>query len=376
MRAETTVKPISAPSKKDGHTMTIAKGTTRYNNTSKNELLGLYKDDLEASGMSESIISGHVWAARSLLDLSNKPVNELSDEDFMSIEKKVRKKYTQRTANQYIPNMGHFVYFVTGRNPYAAIKESLHYQSPWLDRVKHTECRFAEEVDAWVQSLKEEGISENTSKEHGRKVRICLQAFDVLGIVKELKDYDIDDIMKLEEAMSDFPPKVRGRYIKGIRRFLKVSPEKEVLDISLEQYADYLRRTKGFKETTIESKMQAVRSIMFNLKSEFGRDYDPLEVDADLILALINRLSGRIKESALDRYVICFRQYVDWLSGEKDHMGEINILWNGNFIETADRKFISKDEFSRLITVAEPDEYVILALGAGEGLRLSEIANL
>ena len=183
--------------------------------------------------------------------------------------------------------------------------------------------------------------------------------------------------------MADMPERIRNRYIATYRRFLSsvahYDPCSEVkvklLEMELDSYADYLRR-HGYRETTIASRKQTVTSIMFNIKREFGLDMKPEEVDAELLTALVSRMSGRLKESTLDLYVRGFLEYVDWVTGEDDYIGELDLRWNGNFSENAYRVWIDMAQLKKIRSVSDEEENLVLILGAGMGLRRSEIASL
>ena len=138
--------------------------------------------------------------------------------------------------------------------------------------------------------------------------------------------------------------------------------------ILVEQWLAYLR-DKGRKEITIENYRQKLIKCMRVLEDS-GRDVDPRRITpADFVL--LNRRLGMCENSRHD-YMKVLGYWVQWYTG-KDLMKECFILWN----RTAPKRvFINRDEFARLMEVADKRDRVILLLGGAMGLRRDEIRKV
>ena len=349
----------------------------KYINASKKDLLDEYRIKLESSGLSESMVNLHLLAAKALMQSYPVHPASISIDDMERIESIIRKRYSKRTSEQYLPCIGHFIESLTGRNIWIANRTSSHYKSSWFDAVKHADCHLEIEVVTWVDKLKDEGHSDYTCYELGRRTRICIQALGLSGIRRSVNDYTIHDLNMLNDIMSDMQNGSRERYIRAFSRFLTENgglAKGNADELRLQEYGEHLA-TQGLKDSTIASKKQCVTSIMFNLQKEFGRRYSPSEIDAKLLNALVNRTSYRVKESSMNLYVRGMLDYLDWW-GKTEVRGNLNIHWNKNYSEEAKRVWITIDELKKIASVASYEDMVVLTLGAGMGIRLSEIANI
>ena len=132
----TSVNKDPGPLLSEGQKMSTEVKTIQYNKSLRAQIMLDYESNLEDAGLPESIIKGHVWAARAFLEISPKDPKDLDQDEFDKIEAKVRKKFSKRTVQMYLPNIGHFLQYYIGRNPY--MDDSTHFQSLWMDRVKNT----------------------------------------------------------------------------------------------------------------------------------------------------------------------------------------------------------------------------------------------
>ena len=87
----------------------------------------------------------------------------------------------------------------------------------------------------------------------------------------------------------------------------------------------------------------------------------------------LRTLFDDVMESTARTYMSSFGKFIEYLTGNNPYTAA-GISWNK--AQIVNRKFIFREQWEKLKAVAEPDEMLILMLGAGLGLRRAEIAGL
>lgn len=147
----------------------------------------------------------------------------------------------------------------------------------------------------------------------------------------------------------------------------KLAVEISIAD-RLEEYAESLRN-RGRKPSTVDGAEQAVRICSEWLAERGIRSWEKVTP------AAVSRMAHGIpgKESTRRVRMSAFSGYAKWCTGS-DIVAQAGILWNPE--GEADRKWVSAEDYRRMMASAKPRERLILALGATMGLRRAEIASL
>ena len=129
----------------------------------------------------------------------------------------------------------------------------------------------------------------------------------------------------------------------------------------------YLKAT-GRRETTIQTYDMALRSI-YRTMAEEGAVLDPRFITPDDIVHL--RQVMTVCDSSKKLYLIVLGRFCKYLTG-KNPREDAELLWND---DDKRRKFISPEQYHLLKASADPEQGLMLALGANMGLRRCEIAG-
>ena len=342
--------------------------------------MNAYIEDMRTRGVSVPIINDRINAAKACMSYISHPLDELKPDDIVALREYLYKIYTKRTVDTYLPNFGNFLSFAIGVNLYAQAFQSSHYTSAWFDEVKRTSIPFQPELDRFKQYLTDDSLSNQTIYEQCRRARIYSQMLVSIIGLKNLDAYGEDDFTAVRENVSDMPDDDYSRYHKAFRRFQDiVSPPKQKPLTSNQMvigcYTSHLREN-GLKEATIKSKIQKVTGMHTNIESAYGRELTYFDVTPSMVCTGINAVNGQIKESTLKRYVDEYIRFLDHINDAHEFKDGVKVNWNNNYVEAADRVFISKEQFYQLMKVAGLDEKLMLSLAAGMGLRLSEISGI
>lgn len=146
-----------------------------------------------------------------------------------------------------------------------------------------------------------------------------------------------------------------------------MSNESVFNESSVDEYASYLSR-KGRKDDSIKHVRYMVLKGGRTLRLVGATD--PFRIDEDDMVALAQALD--LKESTRKGVVGATGRYLKWLTG-KDPAKDAAILWNAGSVE---RKWITPDDYRRMMAKASEWQRLVLALGATMGLRRSEIAGI
>lgn len=136
---------------------------------------------------------------------------------------------------------------------------------------------------------------------------------------------------------------------------------------SIEDYLQWLLR-RCRKATTVKRMRYTLRKGGEGLAAVGVSD--PRETTPEDIIAMEQALN--LKESTRRGVVVATGCYLRWLTG-KDLVREAGIRWNGGSVN---RKWLTLEDYRRMMAQANPWQRLVLALGATMGLRRSEIANL
>jgi integrase len=140
------------------------------------------------------------------------------------------------------------------------------------------------------------------------------------------------------------------------------------IEAKLEEYIGMLG-AMGRKPSTLDGIRQAVRICARWLGTQGIATWD--KVSPMIVSRMAYAIPG--KESTRRMRMSCFAGYGRWATG-RDFVAQAGILWNPQ--GEAARKWLSREDYLRMMDSAKPRERLILALGATMGLRRSEIAFL
>ena len=140
------------------------------------------------------------------------------------------------------------------------------------------------------------------------------------------------------------------------------------IENGLEDYLGELG-AKGRKPATLRGTAQAIRICAGWLETQGIRTWD--RVSPRTVERMAHGIPG--KESTRRVRMSAFAGYCRWATG-RDIVAQAGILWNPR--GEASRKWLSPEDYHRMLERAKPRDRLILALGATMGLRRSEIASL
>jgi hypothetical protein len=302
--------------------MTLVKSPNRYNKAQQKELLERYEEYLIDQELTQSVIITRMTAAKTFLRTFSVDPFKIEPSDMERIREILTAKYSKTTAFKYLPSIGNFICFITGRNPWQDSENGASWCSLWMNTVRQTPCHLNKEIRVWSDHLKQMGYSDSTISEKIRKTKICVKALNATIGPKAVEDYSIDDMKILEKKLCDITDLMRKTYLSDFARFLEFyigvylideykGPE---LSAILQDWAKHLRLI-GMKESTVTVRIRIVTTVMNNLRREFGREFDPREVSASILAAYFNRAIDSIKECTLCSYFSTFASFSEWLNG-------------------------------------------------------------
>lgn len=161
-------------------------------------------------------------------------------------------------------------------------------------------------------------------------------------------------------------PERQTDYSKYILTIIRGNP----FEGELENYARSLYQ-RGMRDTTVSNKVDYCMACISRLLGSGwnGRLEDIIPDD----MYYLRDLFEDVNQSTTRTYMSTFGNFIHFLTGSNPYEAA-QIVWNKG--QKVNRVFIQTEEWRRLKSVAEPDEMLVLALGAAMGLRRAEIANL
>lgn len=130
----------------------------------------------------------------------------------------------------------------------------------------------------------------------------------------------------------------------------------------------YLRAT-GRRETTLSTYDHALRTV-FRTLEESGLDTDPSGMGRDVFIHLRQVLP--VCDSSKKLYLVVLGRLCEFCTGHNPRIGA-GLLWND---DDKRRKFITPEQYHLMKASADPEQGLMLALGANMGLRRCEIAGI
>lgn len=143
---------------------------------------------------------------------------------------------------------------------------------------------------------------------------------------------------------------------------------RDELSRDISSYLAYLQAT-GRRETTIQTYRMALRSVFRTMASE-GPMIDPRAVSPNYIVHLRQVLT--VCDNSKKLYLIVLGRFCKYFTGHNPRE-DAELLWND---DDKRRKFISSEQYHFLKASADPEQGLMLALGANMGLRRCEIAGV
>ena len=260
----------------------------------------------------------------------------------------------------------------------------------------HLTDDFGNDLERYREWMVGFGYSDNVSVKSARCVRHCWKLmFPMFGDLRP-EDVDEDVIERLDFDMAGKDYSHRkfnlcslGRFVHFVTggpdpyRMLTV-PERQsdcskyVLTLirgnpfegELENFAMSMCQ-RGMRESTVTNNVGYCMACISRLNENgwCGRLEDLLPDD----MYYLRTLFDDVMESTAMTYMSSFGKFIEFLTGNNPYTAA-RINWNKR--QVVNRTFIFLEQWKRLKAVAEPDEMLVLVLGAGMGMRRSEIADL
>ena len=340
---------------------------------------------LEKQGLSVSTVDRYIQYANHCLKILDGTVSPRDDCTLVRDELESRfSDIKPLTRKRYMSAWDMFVRAVDSGRPDP-------YEQPY-----HLSEEFDDALVRFREWMVGSGYSEKVSTRASRCVRHCWKImFPLFG---DLRPEDVDEevvsavdfeMMGRDYSHRKFTIGSLGRFVHFVTggqdpyRMLTIPKRrKDPCDYvmtgirgspfadALELYALSLAQ-RGMRPATIENKIGHCKCCIERL-TDIGWDGKLEDIIPDDIYYM-RTLFDDVKESTARTYLNTFGNFLEFLSG-KDPVRTAGIKWNDD--KTVRRKFIFSEDWLKLKAAARPDEMLIIALGAGMGLRRSEIAGL
>lgn len=147
-----------------------------------------------------------------------------------------------------------------------------------------------------------------------------------------------------------------------------LSQQMAVQNDPVTSFLSYLRAT-GRRPTTIGTYDHALRTVLRTMR-ESGLDTDPSGITEDVFVHLRQVLP--VCDNSKRLYLVVLGRLCEFCTGRNPRLGA-GLLWND---DDKRRKFITPDQYHLMKASADPEQGLMLALGANMGLRRCEIAGI
>lgn len=256
---------------------------------------------------------------------------------------------------------------------------------------------FDRDLQHYSEWLSSSGVPSNRIRDNVKFVRHCVRRLweDVDDLTPEM--IGVDEFERLSDLMcGEITDNCRVRYLRALGSFISfktgTNPYRELtvpdrnadnmayiysiargheLEPELQLYIGTLEH-RDYRKYTITDKVRSVLSC-YNRLTASGWAGTLRDITSET-LQYLRSLMDNLKESTAQVYLRNFGLFLEFITGTNPYH-EARIMWN-NPMDVVNRRFIFSNDWLKLVSHAEPDEYVILVLGAMLGLRRSEIAWL
>ena len=313
-----------------------------------------------------------------------------SAEQFENVRKEmISDGISEKNIRARLYAAGEFYEHCYGVNPYRENEDVI--CKVWWG-IPETEFQFPEELKEYVDYLSKDGLGKTSLSRAGFYVTKCCQILRYEGKIREIVDIgpecfrllatkylgktNVKTVERIFVALNGFVFYFTGRTpLAEYRSELRVRSEME----STPQWKAMEALKKEYLEDQIDRGLtrQSVRSTGGNLGTILKRLFVicgplyPNEVTKHHFRE-VRRNCPDIKDTTLKTYLCKLGGMIKFGTGN-DPYNEAAMLWSRTDIE---RTWIFKDQWKRMLAVANPTEKMILYLGAGLGLRREEIATI
>ena len=381
----------------DGRRMTAGTEEDRMHiENTYGEELDAFSEYERTLNLSPPTRSGHRKKIRACIYLLERrsgkvDLNAVTSEDIDYVEQRL-KDFGVNEYNRYPIPFVAFIQFVTGDPPLKDFSRFGKCMSGWNQKYKDG-FRFAKELEQYRELVSKRGIRQETVDVNISRIIVCCNMLDTMFRYRSLKDITVDMLEALEAQLrketSEFNAAAHVQNLSSfVSYFADVDLYKEMkyrrsdhtafepktenderFMEKLREYVEYMNKWE-YKPVTIKGRTSAiVRS--YEVLKEIRGDFEMSEVDSFDFRKLRNQMSD-YKDSTVRGYLCAFGQFIDFATGTNPF--ELAKIRFSNL--TAQRQFIFKNEWTRLYSVADVTERLILSLGATMGLRKKEIIGL
>lgn len=256
---------------------------------------------------------------------------------------------------------------------------------------------FDRDLVSYVLRMREAGTSESHIANAVKFTRHCVK--EICLRIGDLRPEQMDsEVVRLldDELYGEIVDNTRRRYLNALGAFVMFmtgkDPYRELTlpdrTTDVDRYLrSYVRDSpweeelllyvgamqhRGFRDNTMIGKVRSIEACRTRLESA-GWVGDPAEITPEALSYLWTFMDD-LRESTAKLYLRNLGKFVEFVSGY-DPMEDADILWNPDE-DMVHRRFIHGEEWRKIRDIAEPDEALVLALGATMGLRRFEMAHL
>ena len=318
------------------------------------------------------------------------PTVEPSAEQFESVRREmVSDGLSEKHIRARLYAAGEFYEHCLGVNPYRENEDVI--RKVWWG-IPETPFPFPKELEEYIAYLGKDGLGGTSLSRAGFYITKCCQILRYEGRIGEIGDIgpecfgllatrylgntNVKTVERIFAALGGFVFYFTGRTpLAGYRRSLRVrtemetSPQWKAMDALREEYlADQADR--GLTKQTVRSTRANLGTIIRRLFVVCGLLY-PNEVTKHHFRE-VRRNCPDLKDSTLKNYLCKLGGMLKYGTGN-DPFNEADMLWSRSDVQ---RTWIFRDQWKKMLAVADPTERMVLYLGAGLGLRREEIATV
>ena len=370
----------------------VSKRTTNDYLKSNLEIVGRQIEDylsfLEQQGRSGNAVRD----ARSNLHsfFMRTPTTEPSAEQFENVRKEmISDGIAEKSIRARLYTAGEFYNHSCGVNPYRETTDAIF--KVWY-AIPETGFPFPDELATYMSYLKEDGLGEQSLSRTEFYIIKCCRILAYEGRIKELGDIDAECFRLLATkylgntsshtaeriltALGGFVNHFTGRTpLNDYRHELRVrdgmedTPQWYEMHLLLDRYIED-QAERGLTRHTLKSTKANIHTMIKRLFVICGPLYSN-EVDYHHFRT-VRKNCPDLKDSTIKTYLCKLGGMLKFGTGN-DPYNQAAMLWSKSEV---DKTWIFRDDWKRMLSVANPTEKMILYLGAGLGLRRDEIATV
>ena len=344
---------------------------------------------LISRNMAPITIKRHMKSIRICEMILAKDVYQITEQDFERLTEELG-NVAQSTKDSYILAYRRYYEFCSGIDPLENNGQTGRHFCPMGIRSTVQIELYSEDLDRYELHLRQNGTKETEIEMVMKCIRHCLKM--IIAVDGHVDVYKISKftLIGLERMMSGLKRATVRRYLVSLGMFVlfmtgtnpyqdyidstdfrKVAPKENRADAQIEEFTNHSWKN-GDKERTYRRKAETVRRCIERLDRIVGKVKFEEIGHGEIVELVRDMQASGLKDSTIRKYIMDFGLFLGHVTGSNP-VRIRNLPLNNS---EAHRKFIFRDDFKKMLNRADPEEFLILSLGATLGLRANEIASI